>query len=150
VLVPAPVLVLVHGPEPEPELEPELEPEPEPARAHASAGNTVVVALSLMDVPLCQLLGFDLDLVWTPCKTPCWQPWLASDKEAGAAQGPSFVEGTVHGVVAPGFGVEAEVGLAEAGQRAVEVGVGSWQTPCYQRRPLHDAKRAKAQHAEKH
>lgn len=53
------------------------------------------------------------------------------------------------GVVAPGFGVEAEVGFAGAGQRAVAVGAGSWQTLCCRRRPLHDAKRAKAQRAEK-
>jgi hypothetical protein len=68
----------------------------------------------------------------------------------GAAQGrPSFVEGMVDGVVAPDFGVEAEVGLVEAGERAGEPGVGSWQTLCCQRRPLDDARRARAQHVEK-
>ena len=53
------------------------------------------------------------------------------------------------GVAGPGFGAEAEVGLAEVGQRVVEAGVGSRWTLCCRRQPLDDAKRAKVQHAAK-
>jgi hypothetical protein len=55
----------------------------------------------------------------------------------------------VVGAVAPGFEVEAEVDLAGVGLLVVEAGVGSWQTLCCQRQPLHDTKRVKAEHAEK-
>ena len=41
------------------------------------------------------------------------------------AQGLSFVEGMADGVAEPGFEAEAEVDLAEVGQRVVEAGVGS-------------------------
>ena len=92
----------------------------------ALARNTCVAVpvLPSTDVPLHQLLDFDLELVRPLCNTkPYWQ----TQSVPGLAQGLSFVERTADGSVVPE--VEAGAGFAEAGQRwqrAVDGGVGSW------------------------
>jgi len=86
-----------------------------------AASNTPAVSLGDL---FHQLLDFDpeLELELEPlCKT---QPRLLVLHSVGVAQSPSFV-GVVDGVVVPGFEAAAEVGLEEAGLRAVDGGVGS-------------------------